>query len=248
MIKMDSAVSPVIGVMLMLVVTIIIAAVVSSFAGGLASGQQAAPSMAMDVKVVNTGSWVGSGFYATVTGSSSPIPTKDLKLITSWKTTSRTDGTRIIGGNTTTGQIPNGYTWVGMKTSSFLIVEAPYGVGTGVNGSINQMNPEKYTNMWFGNYSLMSGTNVYAYPYGTQSGMAIGSGTWGASDTSGYGVATAYNYTSGTHYTSTTVDSMEAVMGKGWENLKTGDVVNVNLFHIPSGKSIFNGDVAVAGA
>ena len=42
---MDSAVSPVIGVMLMLVVTIIIAAVVSSFAGGLVSGQQAAPSM-----------------------------------------------------------------------------------------------------------------------------------------------------------------------------------------------------------
>ena len=36
--KNDDAVSPVIGVMLMLVVTIIIAAVVSAFAGGLASG------------------------------------------------------------------------------------------------------------------------------------------------------------------------------------------------------------------
>ncbi|MDD1714475.1 MAG: type IV pilin N-terminal domain-containing protein [Methanoregulaceae archaeon] len=36
----DSAVSPVVGVMLMLVVTIIIAAVVSAFAGGLSSGEE----------------------------------------------------------------------------------------------------------------------------------------------------------------------------------------------------------------
>ncbi len=39
----NSAVSPVVGVMLMLVVTIIIAAVVSGFAGGLASDQSRAP-------------------------------------------------------------------------------------------------------------------------------------------------------------------------------------------------------------
>jgi hypothetical protein len=39
----DAAVSPVVGVMLMLVVTIIIAAVVSAFAGGLASDQSKAP-------------------------------------------------------------------------------------------------------------------------------------------------------------------------------------------------------------
>lgn len=39
----DSAVSPVVGVMLMLVVTIIIAAVVSAFAGGLATDQGKAP-------------------------------------------------------------------------------------------------------------------------------------------------------------------------------------------------------------
>lgn len=42
-IEKESAVSPVVGVMLMLVVTIIIAAVVSGFAGGLASGTSKAP-------------------------------------------------------------------------------------------------------------------------------------------------------------------------------------------------------------
>ena len=41
----DSAVSPVVGVMLMLVVTIIIAAVVSAFAGGMGSSQEKVPQV-----------------------------------------------------------------------------------------------------------------------------------------------------------------------------------------------------------
>jgi FlaG/FlaF family flagellin (archaellin) len=48
MIKKEGAVSPVIGVLLMLVVTIIIAAVVSAFAGGLTSGQSKAPQMTVE--------------------------------------------------------------------------------------------------------------------------------------------------------------------------------------------------------
>jgi len=46
----EEAVSPVVGVMLMLVVTIIIAAVVSGFAGGLASDQSKAPQATLGVK------------------------------------------------------------------------------------------------------------------------------------------------------------------------------------------------------
>lgn len=48
--RKDSAVSPVVGVMLMLVVTIIIAAVVSAFAGGLAGNQQKTPQVSLTVK------------------------------------------------------------------------------------------------------------------------------------------------------------------------------------------------------
>jgi FlaG/FlaF family flagellin (archaellin) len=43
----DDAVSPVIGVMLMLVVTIIIAAVVSTFAGGIMTSQEPTPSASL---------------------------------------------------------------------------------------------------------------------------------------------------------------------------------------------------------
>jgi archaeal type IV pilus assembly protein PilA len=49
----DYAVSPVVGVMLMLVVTIIIAAVVSGFAGGLSQGTSKAPQMSITAEAHN---------------------------------------------------------------------------------------------------------------------------------------------------------------------------------------------------
>ncbi|MDH7593153.1 MAG: type IV pilin N-terminal domain-containing protein [Methanomicrobiales archaeon] len=52
---MESAVSPVVGVMLMLVVTIIIAAVVSAFAGGLAGESRKAPQASLSVTPVIEG-------------------------------------------------------------------------------------------------------------------------------------------------------------------------------------------------
>ena len=51
----DDAVSPVIGVMLMLVVTIIIAAVVAAFATGLGGDVDMAPTAALDITVYNDG-------------------------------------------------------------------------------------------------------------------------------------------------------------------------------------------------
>ena len=53
--KKEDAVSPVIGVMLMLVVTIVIAAVVAAFAGGLGSDFEMAPTAALDIDVTADG-------------------------------------------------------------------------------------------------------------------------------------------------------------------------------------------------
>ena len=53
--KKEDAVSPVIGVMLMLVVTIVIAAVVAAFAGGLATETESAPVAVLDADVYETG-------------------------------------------------------------------------------------------------------------------------------------------------------------------------------------------------
>jgi len=49
----DSAVSPVVGVMLMLVVTIIIASVISAYAGGLSGTREKAPQVSITAKTYN---------------------------------------------------------------------------------------------------------------------------------------------------------------------------------------------------
>jgi len=84
----EHAVSPVVGVMLMLVVTIIIAAVVSAFAGGLGSDAQKAPQAAIDVQI-KTGMDDTMGGTNTVMTfkelSGDAIPTKDLAIVTYYK-------------------------------------------------------------------------------------------------------------------------------------------------------------------
>jgi len=99
----DRAVSPVIGVMLMLVVTIIIAAAVSAFAGGIVDTGKKAPTASFECHISNDGTWGGSSFDLTCLGTSEGIPTKDLKLVTSWRTTNRSTGETISGGAVITG-------------------------------------------------------------------------------------------------------------------------------------------------
>ena len=254
----DAGVSPVVGVMLMLVVTIIIAAVVSGFAGGLVGGSaQKVPTLAMNVKIINMGSWVGSGFFATVTGVSDPIQTKDLKITTSWSTTKRYDPG--YAANTSAGMATIGSTFTGGSTcvplttninrlaSGSYSAVAPLGFGAGINGSatIGDANPTMPTALQnFGNYSLTAGTNMYGVPYGAASYQFIGGGAGATSGTSGYGISSVYIYTNDT-FTNGYVDATQAILGYGWENLRAGDVVNVRVIHIPSGKVIFQKDVVV---
>lgn len=68
----ENAVSPVVGVMLMLVVTIIIAAVVSAFAGGALSGNQKTPEATIK------GTFSDSGGMQIIHAGGDTIPTQDL--------------------------------------------------------------------------------------------------------------------------------------------------------------------------
>lgn len=140
----EIAVSPVVGVMLMLVVVIIIAAVVSGFAGGLVSGNsQKAPQLTVDARVANGGYWTNSYFSMTVTGEDQAIPTRDLKIVTSWNTILG-NGTKLTGGATTVPGNLNYHVYyqVQKSTSSssgddwYAVVPLGYGPGvTDMNGS-----------------------------------------------------------------------------------------------------------------
>lgn len=78
----NDAVSPVIGVMLMLVVTIIIAAFVSTFAGHAFGNTETTPSAAIDVKILSDGGEDSDQYVMLIEhhGGSS-IPTSDLRII-----------------------------------------------------------------------------------------------------------------------------------------------------------------------
>ncbi|WP_343241732.1 type IV pilin [Methanoculleus sp. UBA312] len=243
----EDAVSPVVGVMLMLVVTIIIAAVVSAFSGSLIDGtDQKAPTLTMDIKIANTGSWSGSGFTATVTSVSAPIHTKDLKIVTSWKPNGGT-----AGGSTSQplGNNVNSSIRVSEDPQS-IDSNAPYGYGPGVNGTTDAQslnNPFTHPDQQFGNYTLMQGTGLVALPYGSSYAMIPASQEQVGEDDGGYGVKedAPYKYIYGAVFTSDALDAAQAVLGKGWENLRVGDTVNVKVVHIPTGKVILDKNVAV---
>ena len=92
--EIESAVSPVVGVMLMLVVTIIIAAVVSGFAGGLGGGTGTAPqaSIACSVDLVK------HQFIFEHKGGDA-FALKDTKVVLATGDTKTTLTTADIGGN-----------------------------------------------------------------------------------------------------------------------------------------------------
>lgn len=244
--KSDNAVSPVVGVMLMLVVTIIIAAVVSTFASGLVTGTEKAPSITMDVSIKNTGYYTGSAFTATVLSTSDGVPTSDLKIVTSWTTTNKTiinpakgttDGSPYNGGASVTGNDGQVDGWtVGFMGSNST---APWGYGSGVE-SVNTGVPNKWAQQ-FGNYTLLPGTVMSAMPAGQ------GGGFGGGSASAGYGLTEKYYYSSGWTYSEgSVVDGMQAVLGDNWNYLRTGDTVNVKIIHIPSESIIYEKDVVVS--
>jgi archaeal type IV pilus assembly protein PilA len=248
--KTDDAVSPVVGVMLMLVVTIIIAAVISGFAGGLMGNAHKSPSLQMDVKIANSGSWYGSGFYATVHGTSEPIATNNIKIVTSWSALNASTQTQITGGNTSVGGITNSWYYITQKQNKIITNSVPWGIGTGITnmtaGALNQNDdPDMILAQQFGNYTLMQGTSMIAQPEGAN---GPGISTSEGSLPGGYGVLTPYTYTwDGGDFISGEIDPMQAVLGLGWENLRPGNVVSVKIIYIPTGQTIFSKDVAVVG-
>lgn len=229
--KYDSAVSPVIAVMLMLVVTIIIAAVVSGFAGSLISNTQKAPSITMDVTIKNSGSFANSFFEGKILSISEPINTSGINLVTSWGKNGVTTVTKIVPGNSTTSWI-----W---KTGKAAVYGAPWGYGPGVS-AMNSGVPSN-VEQTFGNYTLFGGTVLYALPAGQTGGFIDPT----SPASTGYGVTTAYTYT-GYDGSTSDFDGMQTVLGRGWEALRTGDIVNVKLIHVPSGATILDKDVVVS--
>ena len=212
----EDAVSPVVGVMLLLVVTVIIAAVVATFASGLVTTQQTVPTLAADVEIISAESYyqasydVAGKFVMDVIAVSDNIPTKDLKLVTKY-TTKDEDGNPITGGATVFGRLNNTkYVSYG-KTYEYV---APLGFGSGVQGAA--VTSGQYgSNQWFGYYTLSEGTYLENTGYMTNS-----------PDTNDH-------------------DALDAILGENWRHLKLGDTVDVTIIHVPTNGVIYTNTVTV---
>jgi len=136
----ESAVSPVVGIMLMLTVTLILAAIISGFTGGIAKTQAKPPQLLFEASMVHDSNDESNSFLdIRIISVSEGIPTKDLKLQTEWRNQSNQ-----INRCTITPNSGN----VGSDTY-------PRGFGTGVTDGATGTSS-------FGNLTLLAGTRLNA--------------------------------------------------------------------------------------
>jgi hypothetical protein len=163
-----------------------------------------------------------------VLSTSDAIPTRDLKILTSW-----TSARGVQGGNTTAAGLNAPNTMTG--TDSDHQYQSPLGFGKGVTimGTKQNTSTPYDGGQMFGNYSLTTGTSMK-------------NSAWYTTFTDGYGYPTPYEYSS-TYTSGSFIDGMSAILGGNWNATRPGDVVNVKILHVPSGKVIYSKDVVVSG-
>ena len=193
----SEAVSPVIGVMLMLVVTIIIAAAVSAFAGGMVSDQEETPAAQIDVQL-KSGTDYPRLIFTHLGGDS--LDTGDMKIITYYHAYKHDTNYH------------NEETGVYKHTT---------------DGSLDPMNPENHYDA--DDYAAGDGSFVSnnGFPCTTSNGVPVK--YWGNS-----------TMMPGDVYTTIDETSLESII----TSRDFGDeIIEVEIIHIPSGKTIFRGEV-----
>ena len=223
----EHAVSPVVGVMLMLVVTIIIAAVVSAFAGGLATGKEKAPQATLETHITLTGGMEGGPSMTIKHMGGDPINTKDVKIVTSWANTSGvyhvqstvaakyTDSLEqyvLYPSGSYTGYAHYNISSLNVNEGGYDYYNEPYLVVAGQYPAYTG-DAANETPLWFGNYVMRAGDLIKA-------DTNLDSGTYGNLWTDKQIIKDA--------------------------NLLTGnDIVNVQLIDLKSGTPIYNQNIPV---
>lgn len=213
----ESAVSPVVGVMLMLVVTIIIAATVSAFAGGLVGSSDKAPQAAFDVKIVHTvQTWAIEPTMTITHLGGDPIDTARTKIITSW-----TNRTTNVPYYRETTALPFSETPQEYKTGNYVNLSL---LDVDVNGTTKYQEPYFVVpgtlpgddvSLWFGNFILHPGEVMKAQA----------------------SLSSASFYNPDGYADHSIIKDAEILSGK--------DTVNVKLVDIPTGQIIFDKDIYV---
>jgi archaeal type IV pilus assembly protein PilA len=146
----EAGVSPVVGVMLMLAITVMIAAIVSAAAGGLSGTEKKAPSAILDVSIYAAKDYGGYSMPSMTIQhiSGDVLPTKDLQIITYYHTPSGNLVKGSLIGQVAVRGNDSCTTFTADKYCGVLFIYDENRFG---NGMI-QDSPGGYAN-WFGNAS-----------------------------------------------------------------------------------------------
>ena len=181
--KSDDAISPVIGVMLMLVVTIVIAAVVVAFSTGMVSETNAvAPAAAFDVEIYSSFNDIVPSMHITHV-SGDPVDTADMKLTFTWECPYPTcpSGVGHVHsssyefvddgrwgyydgrGGTDCDGIPFGVEGAKETSGYFGSTVQPLYINHGLGANVEYDDGYNYDGAYFGYITLKRGMTVYAY-------------------------------------------------------------------------------------
>ena len=215
--SLDNAVSPVVGVMLMLAVTVMIAAIVSAAAGGLSTTEKKAPAAILDVSIYAAKDYGGYSIPSMTIRhiNGNVLATRDLNLIIYYPSPSRV----TIKGNLS-GQyaVRGDNTWANYSSSQycgvlFLNDENRFGDETVQDSDTGHAS-------WFGNASATFRPGDILTTPAQYCGPAAPRNT-------------------GMEYLFPGIDFSDP------DEFPAGSVVTVRIIHKPSGQIIYDKDVVI---
>ena len=218
-ISKEDAVSPVIGVMLMLVITIIIAGVVTAFTSGLVDANSVSPNAYFDVKIKINENAVNDDDYCIMTiehlGGES-IDTDELEILTHYSYNSFTNTGGVlkpvrVSATTSSVTTATQLTQSGSKTKTVVPYLSDVGVGVPGDVAVN-----------FGVFTFSSGDVMTT---GTTAGTARVLGFGGTSTSPSYSTLT------------------NAIKKGNSNGFGSGSIVEVQILHKPTQSILFKDEV-----
>lgn len=212
----DSAVSPVVGVMLMLAITVMIAAIVSAAAGGLSGTEKKAPGAILDVGIYAAKDYGGYSLPSMTIKhiSGNVLPTKDLQIITYYRS-------------------PSGITVKGSLTGQAAV--------KGNDSCITSFTADKYCGVFFINDENRFGSGMIQ---GSDKGHASWFGNASATLRPGDILATPAQLCGAAANNPSMEYLFPGVAFSN--DFPVGSVVTVKIIHTPSGQIIFDKEVVIS--
>ncbi|NOQ48608.1 type IV pilin N-terminal domain-containing protein [Methanococcoides sp.] len=222
------AVSPVIGVMLMIVVTVVLAAAVSSSSQGILDGAEQAPSAVFSVEIVkdidgNMGSDITTSYISIRHVSGDSIDTSDISIITINPNARGDNGVMEVHPNVVNTHVHSeDYNYIGT---------APFWNQGGFF--------DTQEHSFFGEFILEPGRSMMADEWSNYE-KAI----WDDNDGEMWMYRTSGGFEVKPENDGHYITGMQAMFAD-WDSVRSGDHVTVKIIHNPSQKVIFDSEVRV---